>query len=113
MLPTINVHRPRGVLPKVSLRKRTVVDYQPSWLLLAVPALALAARRRSSQQDGDESSTHGRRSGAEDSGPTESSPPAQDGRRRRRVLIISAVRRRRKGVNDEVASVTPGATNST
>lgn len=113
MLPTVKVHRPRGVLPKVSLRKRTVVDYQPSWLLLAVPALALAARRRSSGQDEDTSSTPGRRSRTEVSGLPDSSAPAQDGRRRRRVLIISAVRRRRNGVNDEVAFVTPGATKST
>lgn len=47
MSPAISVHRPRGLLPKVVVQKRTVVDYQPSWLLLLIPALAvLRARRR-------------------------------------------------------------------
>lgn len=50
MLPEIIVHRPRGVLPKLAVRQRvvTVVDYQPSWVLLAIPAVAvLRARKRS------------------------------------------------------------------
>ena len=46
MFPEVKVHAPRGVLPKVAVRQRTVLDYQPSWLLLAVPAvLALRSRR--------------------------------------------------------------------
>lgn len=54
MSPEITVHRPRGVLPKVVVQKRTVVDYQPSWLLIAIPALVvLRARRRKSQAQHD------------------------------------------------------------
>ena len=49
MLPEITVHRPRGVLPKLTVHQRTVVDYQPSWLLLAIPAAiaVLPANRKS------------------------------------------------------------------
>ena len=49
MLPEITVHRPRGVLPKVAVHQRTVIDYQPSWLLLAIPAAiaVLVAQRKS------------------------------------------------------------------
>ena len=49
MLPEITVHRPRGVLPKLTVHQRTVVDYQPSWLLLAIPATiaVLRAKRKS------------------------------------------------------------------
>ncbi len=32
MRPEITVHRARGLRPKVVVQKRTVVDYQPSWL---------------------------------------------------------------------------------
>ena len=52
MFPEINVHAPRGVrlLPKLAVQQRTVVDYQPSLLLLAAPAvLVLASRRRKSR----------------------------------------------------------------
>ena len=50
MFPDIKVHPPRGVLPQLAVRQRPVVDYQPSWLLLAVPAVVvLAARRRKSR----------------------------------------------------------------
>ena len=46
MFPEIKVHAPRGVrlLPKLAVHQRTVVDYQPSLLLLAAPA-ALAQQR--------------------------------------------------------------------
>lgn len=37
--PQIIVHRPRGVLPRVDVHKRTSIEYQPSWLLLLVPAV--------------------------------------------------------------------------
>ena len=49
MLPEITVHRPRGVLPKVAVHQRTVIDYQPSWLLLAIKAaiVVLLAKRKS------------------------------------------------------------------
>jgi hypothetical protein len=52
MLPEITVHRPRGVLPKLTVHQRTVVDYQPSWLLLAIPATiaVLRAKRKSRAQ---------------------------------------------------------------
>lgn len=47
MLPEISVHRPRGLVPHLTVRRRTVVDYSPGWLLLAVPVVgALRARRR-------------------------------------------------------------------
>lgn len=47
MFPEITVHRPRGVLPRFAVRRRTVVDYQPSWLLLLLPAAAVLATRKS------------------------------------------------------------------
>ena len=48
MLPEITVHRPRGVLPKVAVHQRTVIDYQPSWLLLAIKAaIAVLLAKRS------------------------------------------------------------------
>lgn len=50
MSPEITVHRPRGVLPKVVVQKRTVVDYQPSWLLIAIPALAVVRLTRRKMQ---------------------------------------------------------------
>lgn len=47
MFPEVKVHSPRGVFPRLAVRQRTVVHYQPSWLLVAVPAVVgLAARRR-------------------------------------------------------------------
>lgn len=46
MLPEIVVHRPRGFLPRLVVRKRTVLEYQPSWLLLALPVLAVPVRAR-------------------------------------------------------------------
>ena len=46
MLPEITVHRPRGVLPRLTVHQRTVVDYQPSWLLLAIPATIAVLRAK-------------------------------------------------------------------
>lgn len=49
MFPEVRVHAPRGarLVPKLVVRRRTVLDYQPSLLLLAVPAvLVMASRRR-------------------------------------------------------------------
>lgn len=56
MKPEITIHRPRGVLPKLAIQKRTAVDYQPSWLVVAIPTLAAlrAMRRRSRKQDYEE-----------------------------------------------------------
>ena len=47
MFPEVKVHVPRGVLPKLAVRQRTVLDYQPSWLLLAVPAVLVLRSRMS------------------------------------------------------------------
>lgn len=110
MLPKINVHRPHGVVPKLSIRKRTVIDYRPSWLLLAVPALALIkARSRRSTENVDQSAPA--RSGDGD-GDGSISTTGSGGRRRRAVVIISAVRRRRAGQPDQVAYVTTEPTHS-
>ena len=90
MLPEISVHRPRGVLPKVAVQKRTVVDYQPSWLLVAIPALAMlrAGRRRSKR-----SSEHSEEPAVEsEDTPTSSTP----GRRRPVQMVLVAVPRRRR-----------------
>jgi CBS domain-containing protein len=48
MFPEVKVHAPRGVriLPRLAVHQRTVVDYEPSLLLLAVPAVMLMASRR-------------------------------------------------------------------
>ena len=56
MWPQISIHRPQGLLPKVAVGKRTVIDYQPSWLLLAIPTtlLALRAARRKLRGPGNE-----------------------------------------------------------
>jgi hypothetical protein len=52
MLPELNVHSPRGALPRIALHRRTVVEYQPGWLILALPAaLVLASRRRSPRDE--------------------------------------------------------------
>ena len=51
-MPEFTVHRPRGLLPKLVVGQRTVtvVDYQPSWLLLIIPAAAvLMAKRKSTR----------------------------------------------------------------
>ena len=55
MFPQLTVHRPRGVLPKVAVQKRTLVDYQPSWWVVAIPAfLVLRAARRRSRSAADQ-----------------------------------------------------------
>jgi CBS domain-containing protein len=51
MLPSIQLHAPRGLVPQVSVRRRTVVDYSPGWLVPALPILGvLAARRRATRK---------------------------------------------------------------
>jgi CBS domain-containing protein len=62
MFPQIRVHAPRGVrlLPRLAVHQRTVVDYQPSLLLLAAPAvLMMASRRRKSRSGSSASGTGG------------------------------------------------------
>lgn len=44
VLPQVRVHRPHGALPTVAVRKRTVLDYEPGWLLLAAAPALLALR---------------------------------------------------------------------
>jgi CBS domain-containing protein len=67
VFPEVKVHAPHGVFPKVTVRSRTVLDYQPSWLLLAAPALMVLGRRRRAA-----------------SSPTTTSAPASDGSGRSR-----------------------------
>ena len=62
MLPEIKVHTPRGLLPRVAVRQRRVIDYQPSWLLVAIPAALLVARRRRSRAQGGADATSSRTS---------------------------------------------------
>ena len=53
MSAQITVHLPHGIVPKIAVNKKTVVDYQPSWLLLAVPAMVLwRAMRRTAPTPG-------------------------------------------------------------
>jgi hypothetical protein len=53
MLPEVAVHSPRGVLPGLSLGRRTVVHVRPSWLLLAVPTIvAVRVARRQARAGG-------------------------------------------------------------
>ena len=60
----ITIRRP-GLLPRLAVRERTVVDYQPSLLLLAVPAgVALLRRRRRSSPSGGRSAAQQARSSA-------------------------------------------------
>jgi len=101
MLPEITVHRPRGVLPKVAVGKRTTVDYQPSWLLLAVPALALLRTRRRKSR----AQTAGQQQPLADvSDPTP--PPTPRWRRRAQVLVVAVPRgRRRAGASDTLPRV--------
>lgn len=53
MSPAITVHRPRGLRlrPQVAVKRQALIDYQPSWLLLLIPAItvALIARRKRSE----------------------------------------------------------------
>ena len=89
MFPEITVHRPRGVVPRLAVRKRVVVDYQPSWLLLALPVVAVAASRR-------------RQAAAQ---PSTTQPAPRSGRRR--LAVVRLVRlRRRPGGGEPVVEVT-------
>lgn len=46
MFPELTIRRPSGPLPRVAVHRRTVVEYQPGWLLLALPVVLLLASRR-------------------------------------------------------------------
>lgn len=90
MFPEIKIHRPHGFVPKIAVRKRTVVEYQPSWLLLALPmAAVLAARRKKSP-------AQTRPATANDL--PDAAPPAPPARRqsRRPVAVLRLVRLRRR-----------------
>ena len=90
MLPEITVHRPHGVVPRLTVRKRTVVDYHPSWLLLALPAVAVAAaaRKRSGAQ------TRPAQPGTGAGTPSAAAPAPRRGRRG--VVIVRLARLRRR-----------------
>lgn len=114
MLPEINVRRPSGLraMPKVAVRQRKVIDYEPSWMLLAVPALlALRSRRRKAGAKAASSpapQAEAYPSGAVDT--TVSAPPQR--RRARQIIIIPVARlRRRPGGRidlDEAAAMSAG-----
>lgn len=102
MFPEIRVHRPRGVVPKVAVRKQTVVEYQPSWLLLAVPAVTiLAARRRKTRTPANPAPANPAQSGTVEVTPAattsargaDTEPPAP---RRRRTQVVRLARLRRR-----------------
>lgn len=125
MLPEITVRRPQGVLPRVTVRQRTVVEYQPSWLLLAVPvASVLAARRRRSRAQISETQTR-QRTGSEQTSPAPTSSaqsgpgaPVPEPRRRRLGLVVVRLTRlrRRPGlppVVEQADVVVPVQTDST
>ena len=103
MFPEVTVHRPRGVLPKMAVQKRTLVDYQPSWLIVAVPALvALRAKRRRSRAQGDEQ---------QQLQLAESGEPAKSRWRRPAQVVVVAVprvrgRRRSSASEDDAAMST-------
>lgn len=106
MFPEITVHRPQGVVPKLAVRKRTIVEYQPSWLLLVVPALAVLGVRRKKSHGQTKPSQSSR---ADVPDPATASKP----RRRRPVqvgLVTVARLRRRPGgpaAPDDVIVVSP------
>ena len=90
MFPEITIHRPHGVVPKVAVGKRTVVEYQPSWLLLALPTVAvLAARRKQSRAQ-----TRPVRPRTDDGTPGAAAPAPRRGRRQ--VVIVRLARLRRR-----------------
>ena len=116
-LPQVTVHRIRGLIPKVTVRRRIVVDYQPSWLVVAVPAaLALwsvvARRKRSAAARASASSSASASMATPDSAGVLASPApllnvspmavptVTPGQRRRPakivVLKITGMRRRRR-----------------
>ena len=90
MIPEITVHRPRGVVPKVAVRQRTVVEYQPSWLLLALPAVAILASRRKASTAQSTSAQPGPDLGTQDAA------TAAPRRGRRRVVVVRLARLRRR-----------------
>lgn len=103
MLPQLVVHQPKGILPKVALRKRTVVDYQPSWLLVAVPALlALRNRRKASKAS---ASSAGNTASAFPA--TTTATPAPQRRRPRQILVVSTTRLRRRPTPSATATPAP------
>jgi hypothetical protein len=102
MRPEMTIHRPRGVLPKVAVHRRTVVDYQPSWLLLAIPALAVVrARRRKARVPAEQRAQA-----------TADLPETQASRRWRRPAqgVAFAVPRRRSRARSAAASTGQSAT---
>ena len=120
MLPEITVRRPQGLVPRLTVRRRTVVDYQPSWLLLAVPVLAVAAARRkgSTSQSRSAPASSGQTSPGQ-TAPGTGAPgtPAPERRRPRRGVVVRLTRlRRRPGlppVVEQADVVVPVQTDST
>ena len=106
---TLTVHRPRGVVPKLAVRKRTVVHYQPSWLLLALPAIAVVRRLRGQRSR----STADTQQVSTTDAPAAAAPSAAPPRRRRgRLTLVAVTRLRRRGggpgaPDAEVIVVTP------
>lgn len=95
MFPEITIHRPHGVVPKVAVRKRTVVEYQPSWLLLAVPTVAvLAARRKKSRAQTRPAQTRPAQPASGTDLPD--AAPAAPRRGRRQVALVRLARLRRR-----------------
>lgn len=100
MLPKIQVHRPSGIVPKVSVRKRTTIDYRPSWLLVALPALAAVKALRSKTSSGAKHADVPQ--GEQMEGAEPYGEPDSAARRRPVIVLVSAVRRRRRPeVRDE------------
>lgn len=104
MTPEITVHRPHGVLPKVSVQKRTVIDYQPSWLLLAIPTLVVVRSWRKRRKA---------RSEAPDQPPVElpegSQSPAGRWRRPVQVVVLAVPRGRRRRPTADAPDAEPAA----
>lgn len=122
MTPQVRVHRPHGVIPKISVRKRTVVDYQPSWLLFGAPAALVWAARRRARSEVELPVT----AGSATASPAATSPvgtpsvdlppgPADTGRSGRRrpvqIVVVSLSRLRRKPISsqdlDDVSDFAP------
>lgn len=104
------VHRPRGVLPR--LRRRTVVEYQPSWLLLALPALVVLRRVRSQSSSPASPGPDARPPGSSSETPGSSAPAQLRRRRRPAVGLVAIARLRRRTApggapGEEVIVVTP------
>ena len=90
MFPKITIHRPHGVVPKVAVRKRTVVEYRPSWLLLALPIVAILAARRMKSRAQTRTAQPGT-----DTGTADAATPAPR-RGGRQVVIVRLARLRRR-----------------